>query len=1296
MSFTIFPYHWNYNDHWEDYRCKTTIRIWGWNEKNEGICVRVHDFKIPIYIDLPDIELTSGKPFNWKSEDRIDKLIKYLKECHQKKWCRPVEITPEDDKIPLYENRFHLKDDKLQIIPKTFLKLEFDSQRAADKFIKDTLTAPVTISLGVDRTFQFHYYCSKKSLSPVMKLMTVRKLPSSNWIIGKGTPIVGKSSKESNKQHEYIVDFDKLEAHPEPEKMPLVHPKVCSFDIEAYSSDGTRMPDPEHPSDVILQIGCVFARKGVIESKVCLSLGEPRKPLINTGENDDFILKVYQSERQLLLGWRDLMMEEDPEVLIGYNIFGFDLMYMSKRAALCEIKSDFEQFSCVKNQPAEVQNMEWESSARGKIMFTYYDVQGRLFIDVLPMVQASEKLTSYKLEYVASVHLKTNKDPIKPKDIFKSWKTKDWELFYRVAAYCVQDCVVTYLLYEKLMFWLGLVESATVNKVPIFCMVVQGQQIKAFAQVFDYCYNNNMICNTPEKKPKSPYRGAFVEEPKAGLYNMILPFDFASLYPSIIIAHNIDFSTFVKHDQLEELPAHMWEAFEGDDHVDCGCPKDPKGKKEVKQRYNKVDGTPIIAKPKKVVCSTYKHVFIKNEYIRGVIPTIITELLAARKKVRKVIEKQEQMIHELEEENEKIGKEHPKYSLNKEEITRLKEVNQVLDKRQSAFKVNANSMYGMFGAENGYLPFFPGAETVTFVGRRSIKAASDRLEQVHHGEVIYNDTDSAYTYFPTLVNKSVQEIWEFASGVVDDIKKLFKEPMKLEFEGKIYPNFLILTKKRYVAQTVDEHGKLKDKLTIRGLPLVRREYCKNMVAMYDKVVRYVFNNIKAITAINKYTDGDYLRRQNEYRSVLNMIQENFIHVMSMGCIYDGTPTKYIDFTIFKGLNKEKYAGKVAHAIVADKIRARGTPVPQNSRIEMLYICSGDLAFDKNKKVAEIAEDLGYFKEFSHILRIDYLQYFKGQYIKNFDVLLEVIFGGSKACTQLFSYLVQKNYLCKQLKGVFRAPITIDESQFDMEQYKLYEAMEKRTDKSKIYVSEPVAEVKVEVVLESPYKEFWEELIVDVKESWQLKPDLKMIKALYGEYANTKCYPVKEHIFRCFTYFDLSECKVVLLGQDPYPNVKQFKDGRVIPHAMGLSFSVPDEINPPPSLVNMFKELYRDLQIQRGDDGNLEDWANAGVLLINSALSLRAHESNSHKKIWLSFTNDIISYISTNTEGVVFILLGNDAKDKARVIANKEKHCIIEAGHPSTLNLKGTYEGCKMYSRTNEYLKSIGKEPIRWY
>lgn len=910
----------------------------------------------------------------------INKVAVYLSKHPDIKPTQRPKFIDIEERHRLYENQFY-KDNgtyKSKLFP--FLRVSFSSQRAINSF-SYILNNPQDIP-GLDR-IHLRCHASAKNLTPVMKLLAIKNLPSSNWLFARG---LVPHRRESNKTHEYIIGYNNIIPHPNSDNMPIVHPLICSFDLETYSSEHGRFPDPENPNDILLQIGCTLARKGKVIKKTVLTLGTPKVPSEEEKAADpegghDFEIKTFDCEAKLLLGFSDYIKQYDIDVLIGYNIFGFDIRYLVARANMLRQWDDFSKFGCIDKIPAEFLSMKWESSARGVVDLQFLNAHGRLFIDLLPVIRASENLESYKLEFVAAKHLKTNKDPIKPQDIFNSWKNKDWDMFYKVTKYCCQDTLVTYLLFEKLLIWFGLVESATTNKVPIFCMVSQGQQIKAFSQVFDFCYNNNIICNPPPKKMKKPYKGAIVTEPIAGLYKMILPFDFASLYPSIMIAHNIDFSRFVTD---PSIPDEACYCFNWEDHE--GCSHDT-NVKETKQRFKK-DGTPIVAKKKKVICGEYHYRFLKQDAGgKGVVPTIIENLLAARKKVRKIISANEDKIHLLEEEIDS-GK-CTKVNELKAEINRLKEVNAVLDKRQLAYKVNANSMYGMYGAENGYLPFFPGAETVTYVGRTSIIKASERIEKVHGGKVIYNDTDSAYCYFDSMKDKSVQEIWEFAEGVVKDIETLFVKPMKLEFEGKIYVKFMIFTKKKYVAQPVDEHGKLKDKLYMRGVPLVRREYCANMKYIYEKCVKYILNNIDELTSIPK----EQLKSTQLFKDFLDMIFENFLNALQWKI-----PLK--DFVIYKGLTKETYATPQEHSAVADKMRARGTPVAVNSRLEYILLAEPDGAYLKNKKKYEITEDLGYFKEFRDILRLDYLKYFVSQYVNYLDQMTVTIFGVENAIERM--------------------------------------------------------------------------------------------------------------------------------------------------------------------------------------------------------------------------------------------------------------------------------------------------------
>lgn len=183
--------------------------------------------------------------------------------------------------------------------------------------------------------------------------------------------------------------------------------------------------------------------------------------------------------------------------------------------------------------------------------------------------------------------------------------------------------------------------------------------------------------------------------------------------------------------------------------------------------------------------------------------------------------------------------------------------------------------------------------------------------------------------------------------------------------------------------------------------------------------------------------------------------------------------------------------------------------------------------------------------------------------------------------------------------------------------------------------------------------------------------------------NLVIYPYIDDIFKCFTYFNFEETRIVLLGQDPYIKKDQ---------AMGLCFSVKNEIKTPPSLKNMFNELYNDMNIER-INSDLTDWAEQKILLLNTALTVIDGKSNSHKKIWEKFTNQVIKIISEKCDNIIFILLGNDAKNKKKLI-NIDKHYIIESGHPSPLSVRHFYK-CKCFSKCNDYLIINGFQPIKW-
>ena len=213
---------------------------------------------------------------------------------------------------------------------------------------------------------------------------------------------------------------------------------------------------------------------------------------------------------------------------------------------------------------------------------------------------------------------------------------------------------------------------------------------------------------------------------------------------------------------------------------------------------------------------------------------------------------------------------------------------------------------------------------------------------------------------------------------------------------------------------------------------------------------------------------------------------------------------------------------------------------------------------------------------------------------------------------------------------------------------------------------------------------WENILQDTFESVYFKALIHFVKSAYG---SAKCFPPGKLIFNAFDLCPPEKTKVVILGQDPYHGPGQ---------AHGLCFSVPRGVPHPPSLINIFKELEKDVKTPYPKSGNLSPWAKQGVLLLNTTLTVQANRAGSHQgKGWEKFTDQVIHILSNNYKNIVFLLWGSYAKQKIKII-DREKHFVLTSGHPSPLSAnRGYWFGNSHFSKTNDYLTSKGKKTINW-
>ncbi len=212
---------------------------------------------------------------------------------------------------------------------------------------------------------------------------------------------------------------------------------------------------------------------------------------------------------------------------------------------------------------------------------------------------------------------------------------------------------------------------------------------------------------------------------------------------------------------------------------------------------------------------------------------------------------------------------------------------------------------------------------------------------------------------------------------------------------------------------------------------------------------------------------------------------------------------------------------------------------------------------------------------------------------------------------------------------------------------------------------------------------WDALLAD-----EFKKDyyLKLRQFLISEYNSRRIFPPMNDIFNALRYTSYSDVKAVIIGQDPYHEIGQ---------AHGLCFSVKEGVQPPPSLVNIFKEIHDELGIEPPKSGELTKWAKSGVLLLNATLTVREGYANSHKGMgWEILTDRIIELLNEREQPIVFLLWGRNARDKARLITNR-RHLILQCAHPSPLSAYNGFFGCGHFKRANEFLQENGIEPIDW-
>lgn len=1015
MSTNIFIYYWKSVDITSKGNFFTEIRGYGKNEENENICIRINNFCTRCFLEFSNTDYLVNNYKSIKNE-----------------FCNIIFNKKDQDNIKLvYKKRLY--GPTLELVP--FIELKFQSRIMMFSFRKKIN------NLNLKSEIKFH----EIKTSSEIQLMAERNLSPTGWVELKSAIELKEHEKVSNCSKEYLIS--KIQIFPREANFTKgVDLKILSWDIEAKCEDISKNPG-KGIDDYVFQISCIFyTLKSKILRKVLLTLGK-------CNQISDVEVLCYENEKDLILGFSSLITNEQPNIITGWNIFQFDINYLINRAERNMCLSEFTSFGMNKSE-GEIMNIKWSSKAFQTTNIKYIDTEGILSIDLLEVVRKMYKLDSYKLNSVSKHFLNEEKDDISLSDLLYTFKCFEENTpgvekeITKIGKYCVQDSKLVLDLFEKLQIWLSLAEMSRTTSTTIMAVHLHGQQKKFYNQIYRYCFDKNIVVEDEAYKSKlsDNYTGAYVFDPTPGLYSYVVPLDFESLYPSIIIAYNFDYTTLIPNDN-NDYSKDSLNIIEWEDHI--GCCHDPLviqkesisriienmlvKLKESEHQYMLVKGEDLRNKinqykkeisklktsrsnitkkiNKKIICQKNIFKFLKPEvYGKGVMPTIIQNLLDTRKEVKKQMKSVQD-----------------------------KDMLDILNQRQLSYKISANSMYGATGVKRGALPLMPIAMCVTAIGRMSIQKVSQLLNNFG-GNIVYGDTDSNYLTFkncelPKNHEQKCQYIWNKSIEVANEISSYFPHPMRLAFEEVIYYKFMILTKKRYMYYSCNQEGIISKKIGQKGVLLARRDQSEFTKLIYEKTVMNVFegkSKEQVIEDIFDYIlklltmqlDWELLKINksiNDFDNCRIVFDEN-LDKYKMGSYTVPKPPEYMNEEESQAFCISRLPAQVQLEI---KRLNRDENKTEGSRLDYVITKQGKL-----KKQSEVIEEFTYFMQHKNILSLDYIYYIE-KLINPLEQIFESIYGTNKFVANNLKYFINYNNCIQQIKEIF-APNLVEDAQSALE------------------------------------------------------------------------------------------------------------------------------------------------------------------------------------------------------------------------------------------------------------------------
>lgn len=721
---------------------KYLVSIFGRTENGDSVCVTT-PFQPYFFLKVKNSRAKSGviEEFEERFCNDTDLWSKMIKK---------VELVQSKDLMGFQNSAKHV-----------FMKLTFNTQANMKK-----------AETFAHKKFRNCVY--EANIEPFLRLMHRTGIKSTGWFEAEGSEDRGRSKCATNL---WVQKWTDLKVIDRDDIAPF---KICSVDIETYSSTG-KFPNPLEIDDCIFQIAFttkLYGRPEIVD-KVCMCYKETR------GENVEW----YNSEEKLLDAFVDRLIEVDPDVITGYNIFGFDLEYIWKR---CEYRGVEKRVRMGRLNGSECNFVakRLSSGALGDNLLKMIPMSGRYIFDLFHEIKREKKLDSYSLNNVSKLFLGDTKIDMSANEMFRRYRDEDPVELGEVAEYCLKDTLLPHRLIDKLCVFTNLVEMAKATWVPLSYLSERAQQIKVFSQITRKARELGFKVPTI-KRPfgkrdddDDKYEGATVLEADVdAYYTPVTALDFASLYPSIMMAHNLCFSTLVLDSRYNNIDGVEYEKFTIKETSKCihcrgmGC--------EICENTGTTTGDK-------------DYYFAQG--VPSLLPVILDELKQFRKKAKKLMAK-----------------------------ARGTHMEEVYNGQQLAYKISMNSIYGFCGAKKGMLPCVPIAASVTCQGRRMIAMTKECVEANFEGaKVRYGDTDSVMVEFPCpnmSQEEAIRHSWKLGEEAAEMCNKLFKKPNDLELE-KVYCPYILYSKKRYAAKmwTQNKAGEMEmEKIDVKGLQLVRRD-----------------------------------------------------------------------------------------------------------------------------------------------------------------------------------------------------------------------------------------------------------------------------------------------------------------------------------------------------------------------------------------------------------------------------------------------------------------------------------------